>query len=164
MGLTCSLRGPKIKPKLTHPSTPPPRSYMKSYVCMYVYTIVSEETKNLYFPWTCVCARCVATSLRMAHSEAHSFSPGTTLEVLKSERFSQLLNESEESVHRLIAEIARKFYKLGLEDGLQAAILSGMKIVSPPQELIRLMTQGYCVTGRRRNCGRATSPARYNKI
>lgn len=53
-------------------------------------------------------------------------------EVLNSERFGRLLNESEESVHKLIADIARKFYKLGLEDGIQAALLSGVKTVSPP--------------------------------
>ena len=82
----------------------------------------------------------VATSLSMSHNETHSFSPGTPSEVLNSERFSRLLNESEESVHKLIAEIAMKFHKLGFEDGFQAAILSGMKTVSSsPQELIGLI-------------------------
>ena len=87
------------------------------------------------------CMPLVVTGLSMVHNETHSFSPGTPSEVLNSERFSRLLNESEESVHKLISEIARKFYKLGLEDGLQAAILSGMKTVSssPPQKLIGLI-------------------------
>ena len=61
--------------------------------------------------------------------------------VFNSERFSRLVNESEESVHKLIADIAMKFYKLGLEDGLQAAIMSRVKTVSFPSQYIRSMAQ-----------------------
>ena len=62
------------------------------------------------------------------------FLSGQTSEVLNSEQFNQLLNESEESVHKLLAEIARKFHKLGFEEGFRAA-LSGVKTVSslPPK-------------------------------
>ena len=73
----------------------------------------------------------VTTSLSMAHNETHSFSPGTTSEILKSERVNQFLNESEELVRKLMAEIALKFQNLILEE---AATLSRVKTVSfsPP--------------------------------
>ena len=55
---------------------------------------------------------------------------GHTSEVLNSERVSQLLNVIDESAFKLIADTASKFYKLGFEDGFQAAFLSGVKTVS----------------------------------
>ena len=50
-------------------------------------------------------------------------------EVLNSKRFNQFLNECEESVNKLMAEIAMKFYSLGFEEGLQAAMVSRIKTV-----------------------------------
>ena len=97
----------------------------------------------------------------MTHSEMQSFS-GQTSEVLNSERFNRLLNESEESVHKLIADIAMKFYKLGLEEGLQAAISSGVKTVSFPEKLrvhVDQWLKSVDVSGRRWSRSRTTTPS-----
>ena len=62
----------------------------------------------------------------------HTISDQTPMasEVLNTKQFNQFLNECEESVNKLMAEIAMKFYKLGFEEGLQAAIMSRIKTVS----------------------------------
>ena len=50
--------------------------------------------------------------------------------MLGTVQFRTFLDECEDSAHRYIAEIARKFYKLGFEEGIRAALQTSTKAVS----------------------------------
>ena len=54
-------------------------------------------------------------------------------QVLSSEKFHMFLSECEESVNKLMAEVASKFYNLGLQEGRQIAMktaTTSLRIVS----------------------------------
>ena len=54
-------------------------------------------------------------------------------QVLSSEKFRQFMTECEESVNKLMAEVATKFYTLGFQEGRQIAVqptIASTRIVS----------------------------------
>ena len=68
----------------------------------------------------------------------HTGQTSACSQVLSSDKFHLFLTECEESVNKLMAEVATKFYNLGFQEGHQIAV----KTTTSPRRIVSLCSGG----------------------